>query len=167
MTHKQKTKKQVFGLVSATILVLLALWIFPSSVFSEENDSNNVSDITGEENFLHPQTDKLPLTGQLNTHDPTLFKDGDTYYAFSTHQSAFRSENGMEGPWESIGRLDKPEWTYEVSRGTTWAPHVHKVDDMFYMYYSISGFGSNNSAIGVAYTDTPGDLLGGSWGSYY
>ncbi|MGN8646219.1 family 43 glycosylhydrolase [Gracilibacillus sp. HCP3S3_G5_1] len=161
MTYNEKTAKQILGLVSVSILVLLALSIFPSTVFSEENqekDNNNVSVVSEGGELLHPQTDKIPLTGQLSTHDPTLFKDGDTYYAFSTHQGAFRSEDGMEGPWESFGRLDKPEWTYEVSNGTTWAPHVHKVDDMFYMYYSISNFGTNNSAIGVAYTETPGDL---------
>ncbi|MFA9559447.1 family 43 glycosylhydrolase [Evansella sp. AB-rgal1] len=161
MIQNEKTTIKWLGISGLSILVLLTLWVSTNAVFSEEYQETNdfnVSAILEAGIPFHPQTDKIPLSGNISTHDPTLFKDGDTYYAFSTHQWAFRSENGMEGPWERFGRFDKPEWTYDVSRGTTWAPHVHKVGDTFYMYYSVSNFGTNNSAIGVAYTETPGDL---------
>jgi len=99
---------------------------------------------------------QLPLTGATNQHDPTLFKDGDTYYISATGGGLYRS-NSLNGPWINIGSVPKANWTNEVSRGGLWAPHVQKIGDTFYYYYSQSNFGTNNSAIGVKTTKTPGD----------
>jgi len=99
---------------------------------------------------------QLPVTGETNQHDPTLFKDGDTYYISATGGGLYRS-NSLNGPWIYIGAVPKANWTNEVSRGGLWAPHVQKIGDTFYYYYSQSNFGTNNSAIGVKTTKTPGD----------
>lgn len=40
---------------------------------------------------------------------------------------------------------------------TLWAPHLRKIGDTFYYYYSQSSFGSSTSAIGVKTTTTPAD----------
>ncbi|MFC0680605.1 family 43 glycosylhydrolase [Lysobacter korlensis] len=97
---------------------------------------------------------QLPLTGNLNLHDPTIYKDGDTYYAAATHRGIWSSPS-LEGPWTNIGSVTAAPWT-SVAGYSVWAPHVQKIGDTFYYYYSISGFGSNNSAIGLKTTKTPG-----------
>lgn len=98
---------------------------------------------------------QLPLTGSLGLHDPTVYKDGDTYYAAATHRGIW-SAPSLNGPWTHIGSVSSAPWT-SVAGYSVWAPHVQKIGDTFYYYYSISGFGSNNSAIGLKTTKTPGD----------
>jgi hypothetical protein len=110
-----------------------------------------------------PPSGQIPITGPntvIGTHDPTLFKDGNTYYASATN-GGLRRATSLGGPWESIGTVSKAPWTNAVSGGALWAPHVRKVGDTFYMYYAQSNFGSNNSAIGVKTTQTPG--IAASW----
>lgn len=46
------------------------------------------------------------------------------------------------------------------SKISTRAPDVHRVDDTYYCYYSISSFGTSNSTIGLATSET---LQNGSW----
>ncbi|HYU85900.1 MAG TPA: arabinan endo-1,5-alpha-L-arabinosidase [Kribbellaceae bacterium] len=103
-------------------------------------------------------------------HDPTLFKDGKTFYVFSTgirnpeHPGgifAHRSRGSLAGPWESLGSVPLPKWTRGYDVAHLWAPHVVESDGTFYLYYAASSFGTNRSAIGMATTKTPGDL--GSW----
>ncbi len=123
----------------------------------------------------------LPMTGDIGdynaekgiddpVHDPSLFHDKstDTYYVASTGiaRSADnpggvflrRSQGSLSGPWESLGEIPTPAWTKEYSVGHLWAPDVAQQGGWFYLYYSASSFGSNNSAIGVTRTRTPGDL---------
>lgn len=96
-----------------------------------------------------------------NVHDPLLFKDGDWYYVFSTDAQVGgtfkpgvqvrKSKDLMN--WQFVGRAfsDVPaqakEWT--GAKGL-WAPDVVKFDDIYYLYYSASQFGKNQSFIGVA-----------------
>lgn len=127
-----------------------------------------------------PPRGKLAMTGDIGNyipgvvddpvHDPTLFRDGHTYYVFSTGVLnpaapggifARRSTGTLAGPWESLGAIPLPEWTRAYGINHLWAPHVVKRGAWFYLYYAASSFGSNNSAIGAARTRTPGDLT--SW----
>ncbi|NED97778.1 family 43 glycosylhydrolase [Phytoactinopolyspora alkaliphila] len=103
-----------------------------------------------------PASGQVPLTGQVAVHDPTLFTDGERYYVASTHNSV-RSAPTLEGPWTTHGNVPKADWTWDVSGGTLWAPHVVEIDGTFHYYYSQSNFGSNDSAIGLKTTTTPWD----------
>ncbi|MCI2240653.1 arabinan endo-1,5-alpha-L-arabinosidase [Paenibacillus sp. TRM 82003] len=123
-----------------------------------------------------PPSGKLPMSGDTGdyeagvvddpAHDPTLFSDRGTYYVFSTGVANpddpggifVRRSTDLAGPWESVGAIELPEWTRAYGVGHLWAPHVVQRGNTFYLYYSASSFGSNNSAIGVATTRTPGDL---------
>ena len=77
-----------------------------------------------------PPRGKLAMTGDIGdyipgvvddpVHDPTLFRDGHTYYVFSTGVLnpaapggifARRSTGTPAGPWESLGAIPLPEWT--------------------------------------------------------
>jgi len=42
----------------------------------------------------------------------------------------------------------------------TWAPDVHRVGDLYHLYYSVGSFGSQNSAVGLA---TSATIEPGSW----
>ena len=99
--------------------------------------------------------------GNLNVHDPSVYKDGDTYYVFSTDASvANMAEPGIQVRkshdlihWEYIGRAfdGVPEKAGEWTGATgLWAPDLTKIGDAYYLYYAASSFGKNRSFIGVA-----------------
>lgn len=103
----------------------------------------------------------LSLTGNVApVHDPVIIKDGDTYYVFCT---GGRNGNGVIPirtskdlqHWESGGFVfpdSLPAWTAtEVPRANNaWAPDISFFNGKFHLYYSISSFGSRDSAIGLA-----------------
>jgi arabinan endo-1,5-alpha-L-arabinosidase len=107
----------------------------------------------------------LELTGELAVHDPVMIKHGDTYYLFATGGGRRR----MQGvtpihtskdmrQWERSGfafeRL--PDWAAgEVPRArNAWAPDIAFFNGKYYLYYSVSSFGVNHSAIGLAINTT-------------
>jgi arabinan endo-1,5-alpha-L-arabinosidase len=104
--------------------------------------------------------------GGIHVHDPSLAYGPDgNIYSFSTHggPSVSRSRN-LEGPWEHLGAalpgarssIDHP------GAGDMWAPDVSSYDGVFYLFYSISKFGSQDSAIGLA-TSSSNSLGPGEW----
>lgn len=97
---------------------------------------------------------QVPVTGEVEVHDPTLYRDGDTYIVAATHNS-IRTAPSLGGPWTEVGDVPKADWTFAISPGTLWAPQVVRVGDTFYYFYSQSSFGSQTSAIGLKTTQTP------------
>ncbi|MDR7187105.1 hypothetical protein J2X85_004175 [Microbacterium trichothecenolyticum] len=100
---------------------------------------------------------QLPLTGNVSVHDPTMAYDDVTglYIIADTH-NAIRTSPSMNGPWTVVGSVSRAPWTTSVPNSSTlWAPHLRKIGDTFYYYYSQSSFGVSNSAIGVKTTQTP------------
>ena len=110
---------------------------------------------------------EMEVTGELRTHDPGLvvgsddrpwviFSTGDPQVGFGAIQVR-TSPDGQE--WSHVGQAwdlkSEPEWAFERVPGVTnfWAPEVIVIDDTWYMYYTVSTFGSNNSAIGLATND--------------
>lgn len=70
--------------------------------------------------------------------------------------------SSLAGPWTIKGSV-LPGGTSITNAGQTsdlWAPDVHKVGDLYHLYYSVSTFGSQNSAIGLATSST---MDAGSW----
>jgi arabinan endo-1,5-alpha-L-arabinosidase len=111
--------------------------------------------------------------GELNTHDPSIFKDGDMYYVFSTdasygdvHKSGVQIRRSKDlVTWEYVGpafenyAADAAEAIayakLDVSKNQGfWAPDVMKVGDTYRMYFSASTFGSTRSCIALAEADT-------------
>jgi hypothetical protein len=101
-------------------------------------------------------------------HDPTLFKHGKTFYVFSTGSRdednpggifVRRSTGDLAGPWASLGSIPLPERTREYDVAHLWAPHVVESGGTFHLYYAASTYGTNRSAIGLATSKTPGDLI--------
>lgn len=95
----------------------------------------------------------------VSVHDPVMAKEGKTYYLFSTGPGiAFYSSNDMLN-WSGEGRIFKndPAWAKKAAPtfdGHIWAPDIHFHNGKYYLYYSVSGFGKNTSAIGVATSPT-------------
>lgn len=93
--------------------------------------------------------------GDIRVHDPVVIQQDDTYYLFCTGRgiSVWASRNLKE--WERKASVFKeaPTWTEQVVPGFKnhiWAPDISYHDGLYYLYYSISAFGKNTSAIGVA-----------------
>lgn len=98
----------------------------------------------------------------VTAHDPSVFKDDDgTYYTFGSHFTVTKSTDLMH--WQQVAGdgganvLYARNWRDVLSDafahvgerpGSTWAPSVHKFGEKYYMYYSLSTFGSSVSYIG-------------------
>ena len=96
---------------------------------------------------------------QVSIHDPAMAKEGDTYYLFSTGPGiTFYSSKDMK-VWELRGRVfpGEPSWARRVAsdfNGHIWGPDIVHHDGQFYLYYAVSAFGKNTSAIGVTVNKT-------------
>lgn len=91
----------------------------------------------------------------VSAHDPVMIKEGNTYYVYCTGRgiSVYSSTDLKKWKKEPPVFQKAPDWTFqevEGFRGHIWAPDIHHYDDKYYLYYSISSFGKNNSAIGLA-----------------
>ena len=93
-------------------------------------------------------------------HDPAIIREGDTYHLFATNSrgaiSWRRSEDLATWTLREPVFAGIPEWATKEVPGAKgmWAPDIVKIGDEFRLYYSISTFGSNRSAIGLAATPT-------------
>lgn len=101
----------------------------------------------------------LDLTGDLVVHDPALIKAGDDYYVFCT--GGFRGQGIVPirksrdlRQWERDGFVFKrlPVWVAEEipKARNAWAPDISHFGGKYYLYYSLSSFGVNDSAIALA-----------------
>ncbi len=95
------------------------------------------------------------LSGNLNAHDPVIIKQGETWYLFTTGTGITMKRSDDGGHWENIGPVFKrqPEWHKQMvpfNDGNLWAPDVFYQQGKYYLYYSVSSFGSNTSVIGLA-----------------
>ncbi len=96
---------------------------------------------------------------QVDVHDPVMAREGDTWYLFSTGPgiTIYSSKDRLH--WQHAGRAfaTEPTWAKRVAPGFTghlWAPDIHFHQGRFYLYYSVSAFGKNTSAIGLTINKT-------------
>src|ERR1700760_2830201 len=98
-------------------------------------------------------------TTQVPAHDPVMIREDSVYYAFFTGPGV--------AVWSSVNRQDwkreapvfdkAPAWVQSVVpgfRGSCWAPDISYHNGQYYLYYAVSAFGKNTSAIGVAVNKT-------------
>ncbi len=132
---------------------------------AETTSSSNSNDIP-----INPVIVFPPDPGYSNpvtAHDPSIFKDDDgTYYTFGSHFAVTKSTNLIR--WQQVsndgsasnlyGRnwkdVLRPAFNHlNANPDSTWAPAVHKFGNKYYMYYSLSTFGSSVSYIGRVSAD--------------
>ncbi|CQR64239.1 arabinan endo-1,5-alpha-L-arabinosidase [Streptomyces leeuwenhoekii] len=118
--------------------------------------------VTARADTAHP--DPRPVTGQQIIHDPTVIRlKSGRYVAYSTGGviGARLSEDTRH--WEDAGNAfaEPPAWWYEYNdTGDPWAPDISYRDGRYWLYYAVSSWGTNHSAIGVA---TSRSGLPGTW----
>lgn len=92
-------------------------------------------------------------------HDPVMAEDDGMYYLFGTGNGidVWRSED-LE-LWDRLPVVfeETPAWVMEILpefERHIWAPDIVEHEGTFYLYYSVSAFGRNTSAIGVVTNET-------------
>lgn len=100
-------------------------------------------------------TPEVAIARQVSIHDPVMAKQGDTFYLFGTGPGiAVYSSTDLK-TWKRRGAVfpGEPAWAKQVVPsfdGHVWAPDIVQHNGKYYLYYSVSAFGKNTSAIGVA-----------------
>jgi arabinan endo-1,5-alpha-L-arabinosidase len=114
--------------------------------------------------FLAQAPQALTLHGDYElTHDPSIAREGDTYYVFATGralgggQFAVRCSHDLM-QWKLCGHIfnEIPDWIRKASPQTKelWAPDVSWFGGKFHLYYAYSAFGVNTSGIALATNET-------------
>jgi len=168
-----KKHKELDILTKQRFTILLPLLLITivgcqgGSGLNSSPDSNSVNSSIGE-----PTPIVLPSNPNygpnVTAHDPSVFKDVDgAYYTFGSHFAVTKSTNLFQ--WEQISRdggannLYARDWRVVLADafahvgsgpGSTWAPAVHRFGEKYYMYYSLSTFGSSVSYIGRVEADS-------------
>lgn len=109
--------------------------------------------------FIDAYADPGPCSGACWAHDPSIIQresDG-LYFKFNTGSGMeISTASSLSGSWTIQGSV-LPDGTSITTVGQTtdmWAPDVHKVGDLYFLYYAVSTFGSQTSAIGLATSST-------------
>lgn len=96
------------------------------------------------------------LSGARVTHDPAITKEGSTWWIFETGDGLPIKYSGNGLAWSQGVRLfntPKSWWNdWAPARDTplrVWAPDVQRFNNRTWVYYCVSEFGKNNSAIGL------------------
>ena len=99
----------------------------------------------------------VTLAGVPNAHDPgTVTKDGDIYFNFTTGNGIWYSTSKDLVTWNAGPAPVFATWPAWIKAkipnfsGSFWAPDVVHMNGHYYLYYSVSTFGTSSSAIGVA-----------------
>lgn len=92
-------------------------------------------------------------------HDPVVIKQKDTYYLYCTGKgiSVLSSKDLKNWQPEPPIFKEKPHWVDAVVPNFDnhiWAPDISFHNNTYYLYYSVSAFAKNTSAIGVATNTT-------------
>ncbi len=125
-------------------------------IIGAANSQNN------SENFRQRILDRVGQITAVDTtyaHDPVIIKENDKYYIFSTGWgiNVYSSDNLDEWKFEKPIFMNPPQWAMDSVpgyHGHTWAPDIAYHNGRYLVYYSVSTFGKNRSAIGVASNKT-------------
>lgn len=155
-----------FSILTPLALGLATINALPTMTTTTSSSWPLPHSITGES---QAGQSNLPTAGWggIHVHDPSVILGPDNhYYSFSTHGlvviSRASKPHTLDGDWEILGSVLNKKAAIRNSGSTDpWAPDVHFVNGTYYCFYSVSQFGSQESAIGLA-TSTTG-LGPGSW----
>lgn len=106
------------------------------------------------------------LTGDVITHDPTLIKEGNLWWSPHTGKGLAMKYSSDGLAWNDGVQIFASElswWrTYAPNMGSNdvWAPDIEYYRGRYYMFYCVSEFGKNNSAIGLTSCSS---ILTGDW----
>lgn len=111
---------------------------------------------------LAAQVSAVEPQGETGAHDPTLLIQGDRWFVFTTGRGLQRLESTDAGKtWRRLPPVfsEPPAWWADAvpaHKGLdVWAPKLFTHRGRSWALYSISTFGKNHSAIGLASSDRP------------
>jgi arabinan endo-1,5-alpha-L-arabinosidase len=145
-------RSAIMRIVTWTIpAVVLASLALPSAAAQQQSDS------------AAPRV--VMVEGDVeDTHDPSIIKEGSTWYVFSTGNGRDR---GGELPircsqdlvhWKHCGYVLPaiPDWIKKESPKTRelWAPDISYFNSEYHLYYAFSAFGKNISGIALLVNKT-------------
>jgi arabinan endo-1,5-alpha-L-arabinosidase len=107
-----------------------------------------------EQTFEVVESVPLQPEGQIQQiHDPVMAFEDNMYYIFSTGSRIPVICSPDKIVWENCGRVffRNPAWTRDINPdlASIWAPDISFFNDKWHLYYSVSSFGTQNSAIGL------------------
>jgi arabinan endo-1,5-alpha-L-arabinosidase len=129
---------------STAVAVLLAV-----TVVSAQQPAQRPGEPTPPRRIRSPDPEKI--------HDPsTIVATGGVIRLFATGRGISLMRENAQGKWLPEGRIFAenalPAWhekTVPGNRGHLWAPDVIRLGDKYFLFYSVSTFGKNRSAIGL------------------
>ncbi len=141
------------GLCTLAMLAMMALGVTRRALAQNAGTSE-----PGGASEADPQTVLRRMGSRdIGVHDPsTIVKCKDEYWVFYTGRGTPSWHSKDLVHWERGPRanINPPAWAKEVvpqnRGGSFWAPDVIKVGDKYLLFFSVSSFGKNTSAIGVA-----------------
>jgi len=171
-------QKPIFLLVS-----LLSIWGCQEDITEENGPTPIVQDPVEERPFQltdirdsYGEISSFQFTdqwGPYNVHDPSVFKDGDWFYSYSTDVAYGQplSRVGIQirrsrdlVKWEFVGWAinGRPSQAVNYIRGNgvepfenIWAPYIIKIGSEYRLYYSLSSERFKLSATGLLVSDSP------------
>jgi arabinan endo-1,5-alpha-L-arabinosidase len=96
------------------------------------------------------------LSGQTFVHDPsTIVKSGEQFFVFATGPGIRVKSSPDLIHWNNEPPVfrEPPAWTKNVTtnfNGYFWAPDIIRINGKYLLYYSVSAWGKQTSAIGLA-----------------
>ncbi|MFY7951046.1 MAG: arabinan endo-1,5-alpha-L-arabinosidase, partial [Armatimonadaceae bacterium] len=103
---------------------------------------------------------ELSLSGDIApVHDPVLIRHGGKWHLYCTGDGIpVRVSDDLKS-WRKAAPVfpDIPQWGKDAVPGVRnpWAPDICLHNGLYYLYYSLSTFGSQHSAIGLATSERP------------
>ncbi|MEO6731717.1 MAG: family 43 glycosylhydrolase, partial [Ferruginibacter sp.] len=115
--------------------------------------------LLGANAFSQPGTQRPFNDTLIPVHDPVIIRHDSTYYIFGTGQgiSVFSSTDMKHWKQNKPVFSSAPQWAVNAIqgfRGHIWAPDISYHNGQYNLFYSVSAFGKNTSAIGVATNKT-------------
>ncbi|HYP17921.1 MAG TPA: family 43 glycosylhydrolase, partial [Opitutus sp.] len=95
------------------------------------------------------------LSGALGSHDPSIIREGSMWWIFETGPGLPIKYSNNGTAWSQGVRMfnsEKSWWRTYAPRMRSlevWAPDIQRFGSRTWCYYSVSEFGTNNSAIGL------------------
>ena len=160
------------GLVAALGLALTAAALPPAATEQPGGGSaRTAAAAAATQNLPQDLPGGKTVVGETSlVHDPALIIDGDgTWYVYSTglvnrekggtiqiwsSQDAGTTWNYSGTVWDRIPAWIDEHFSDGELPGNLWAPEIHENDGTYYLYYSASRFGGNNSLTALATNTT-------------
>jgi arabinan endo-1,5-alpha-L-arabinosidase len=109
--------------------------------------------------FLGINLNAQELKTDISVHDPVIIKQDSTYYIFCTGRGIAMWSSADRVHWKAEKPVfeSAPQWAVDTIPGFKnhiWAPDISYYNGQYYLFYSVSAFGKNTSAIGLATNTT-------------